>query len=313
MVSPCGSHDTGRLGRLINDEPGIHCNAVTADACTRLQDIDAWMNIYSTDDGPNINVELVADHRQFVREGYIDVPECVLGQLRHYFCGARVRDDHLILDEKTIEFERPHRADLVEPSKNTGIVDEFFECRPWQDSLRAVGHHDIRLSAGLVGKDQIRARICQQPGRAFGSPDRRRGLDDDDVPLFQHRRYRGAGRVDQGHVRRHVGVERCRNGNDEDIAFIRLCRSMKALRCHHVMDQHVQVALIEMDATVVVGANDVLVHVDAQHLKSRSGKRRRRWKSQITQIDDGDLTKRMHCSEYPQQFEGQQCHPRTDS
>ena len=87
-----GADQPGLLGRGVDDEPRIDGDAVAADARARLQDVDARVAVGEPDHLPDVDAELVADHRQLVGEGDVDVAVGVLDELGH-LGGARRRCD----------------------------------------------------------------------------------------------------------------------------------------------------------------------------------------------------------------------------
>ena len=76
-----GADQAGCFRRAVDDEPGIDRDAVAADAGAGLQDVDARMAVGQLDHLPDVEAHAVADHRQLVGEGDVDVAEGVLGQL----------------------------------------------------------------------------------------------------------------------------------------------------------------------------------------------------------------------------------------
>ncbi|MCY1300544.1 hypothetical protein D9M70_501130 [compost metagenome] len=97
-----GADQPSLFGGLADDEPGVDGNAVPAHARARLQDVDARMAVSQTDQFPYIDIEPVADHRQLVGEGDVEVTEAVLGQLAHFSC-PEIGNDALTLDEELVQ------------------------------------------------------------------------------------------------------------------------------------------------------------------------------------------------------------------
>src|SRR6185312_8225615 len=75
------ANDLGAIGRRGDDEPGIDGDAVTADTRAGRQDVDPRMLVGQRDQLPDVDVQLVADHRQLVGEGDVHVAERVFHQL----------------------------------------------------------------------------------------------------------------------------------------------------------------------------------------------------------------------------------------
>lgn len=83
---------------LAYNEPGIDGYAVPSDSRTRLQDIHPGMTIGQTNELPDIDIQLVADNRQLIRERNIDITEAIFRQLAH-FSGASIGDNAFAFHE----------------------------------------------------------------------------------------------------------------------------------------------------------------------------------------------------------------------
>ena len=72
-----------RLGRCgVDDEPRVDGDAVSADTGSWLKDLHARVAIGQADEFPDIDAQLVADQRELIGKGDVDVAVSVLGQLR---------------------------------------------------------------------------------------------------------------------------------------------------------------------------------------------------------------------------------------
>lgn len=87
---------------LAYNEPGIDGYAVPSDSRTRLQDIHPGMTIGQTNELPDIDIQLVADNRQLIRERNIDITEAIFRQLAH-FSGASIGDNAFAFHEDFVK------------------------------------------------------------------------------------------------------------------------------------------------------------------------------------------------------------------
>ncbi|MCY1312788.1 hypothetical protein D9M70_632420 [compost metagenome] len=103
-------HFTGRTNQfgllrgLTNDEPGIDSDTVTTDAGTWLENVDARMAVGQPDELPNIDIQFVADNRQFVSKGDIYVTKTIFSQFAH-FRGASIGNNTFAFHENLVEFD----------------------------------------------------------------------------------------------------------------------------------------------------------------------------------------------------------------
>ena len=93
--------DLGQLGKIANKEPGIHANAVAADAGAWLQDVYAWMHIADSDNLIHIHVVVTTYTAEFVCKGYINSAEGIFNHLGH-LGSTNICDDDLTLTEGRI-------------------------------------------------------------------------------------------------------------------------------------------------------------------------------------------------------------------
>lgn len=108
-----------------------------------VQDMDPGVQVREADEFPDVDVVVIADQRELVREGDVDVPESVLGELRH-LGGARRGEDAVSLDENIVQVTRPHCALAGDAPDDPVVVDEFLQDVSREDTLGAVGDGDVR-------------------------------------------------------------------------------------------------------------------------------------------------------------------------
>src|SRR5512138_441132 len=84
--------------RGLDEEPGVHADAMTAHSRTRAEDIDAWVQVGKADRLPNIHAKLFGKPRELVRNGDVHVAGGVLHQLDH-LGGGGIRFHDLAFDE----------------------------------------------------------------------------------------------------------------------------------------------------------------------------------------------------------------------
>src|SRR2546425_9132754 len=85
-----------------SEEPGVNGNAVSTNTDTGLEDFHSRMGIRDLNGSADVNAESLSYHREFVREGNVDIPVCVLHNLdelrRHV-----VREENLSLYEGSVD------------------------------------------------------------------------------------------------------------------------------------------------------------------------------------------------------------------
>src|SRR5699024_664520 len=101
-----GPDQGGLLRRGRDDEPRVDGDAVSADARTRLQDVDPWVMVREPDELPHVDVETIGDHRQLIGEGDVDIAVSVLSQLRH-LRRPRIGHEELTLAEQLVQVPCP--------------------------------------------------------------------------------------------------------------------------------------------------------------------------------------------------------------
>ena len=100
---PSRPNEPGHLRSAIDDEPRVDGNAMTAHAGAGPENVDPRMPVCHLDNMPDIKSKSVADDRQLVREGDIDVTEGILCQLDKSRA-VGISQKALAPDEELIEF-----------------------------------------------------------------------------------------------------------------------------------------------------------------------------------------------------------------
>ena len=243
----------GQLRVVAHQEPGIHADAVAADAGPRLQDVHARVHVADLDDLVHVHVVVAADAGELVREGDVDGAEGVLDDLGH-LGRADVGDDDLALAEGGVVFLYlfAHRAAVG--TDRAVVVQEFIDHVAGDNALRGVDEVDVLADLETVRLDH-RADVAVNRARAD------RGLDHDGRAL----------RADFHHVldgRHHVAgvhflAEFVVGGRDGDDVGVRLLvfRGELDARLHGGVEQLVQAILLEGGPAGVQGRYEFLVVV----------------------------------------------------
>ena len=74
------------LRRGVDDKPGINGDTVPPDTGTGFQNVDPRVSVCKGDDFPHIDVESVADNREFVGKCYLNIPGGIFGEFAHLGC-----------------------------------------------------------------------------------------------------------------------------------------------------------------------------------------------------------------------------------
>ncbi|MNZ59700.1 hypothetical protein D3C78_777440 [compost metagenome] len=260
---------------------------MATDAWSGLQDIDARVAVGQVDQFPDIDIQLVADDRQFIGEGDIHVAEAVFGQLAH-FGGAGVGDHALAFDEDLVQAGGGGRALGGHAADHAVVLYQLAQHMAGQYALGAVGDTDVGLFAVGLREAQVRAGLGQPGGHLLGGTDWRGGFEDDQVTLLQYRGNGLAGRFDVVEVRLVVALERGRYGNQEGIGRLCLGGGAQVAFGDGGMHDHVQIGLDDVDFAAVDGIDGLLVDVDADHLLLARGEHGGGGQADVAEADDGD-------------------------
>eukprot|EP01136_Pigoraptor_vietnamica_P003706 Opistho-1_new@33259 len=274
--------DQPRIGGIAgDDEPRVHRDAMPADADAGLEDVDARMAVGQCDHVPHVDPGLVADYRQFVREGDVDVAEAVLGQLAHLGRGG-VGQQHLAAHEAAIE-----GTDLLgrfggQAADDAVILDQLDHDPSGQHPLGAIGDMERR---------DIDARFGQRIGDLPGRSDRGRRFENDDRARLDMRRDRAGRGEDIVEIGlRHVSAvaEGRGHADHEDVrrGGVRRCR--EHARGNRLAHCGVEIGFDDMDAAFVDRRDHRGVLVAAEDAKAAIGEQCRSGQPDIAEADDAD-------------------------
>ena len=129
---------------------------MAAHAGAGLQDINAGMAVGEANHLPYVDAHRIRDEAQFVGEGDVDVPEGVLGELRH-LGRAGIGGDARAADEAAVEGQRLAGAAWGDAADHAIVVDQLDEDAAGQHAFRAIGDGDVCGFAGAAGHAQIGA------------------------------------------------------------------------------------------------------------------------------------------------------------
>lgn len=130
------------LGVVAHEEPGVHRDAVAADAGPRLQDVDPGVLVGDADDLIDVHAAHAADLGELVGEGDVDGAEGVLHDLGH-LGGADVGDGDLAPAERRVEVGDPLPDLRVVRAYRAVVVDELVDHVAGDDALRGVHERDV--------------------------------------------------------------------------------------------------------------------------------------------------------------------------
>ena len=182
----------GDILELFVDKPGVHGDAVAADAHAGGVDVDPGMAVGQLDQGEDVDAQPVADLAQLVGIGDVDIPEGILHQLAH-LGGQIVGDaDGALGDHGGIDLLGVLRRFGPGRADDAVILPELDEHSSGDNPLRAVGGHKfLRGKTADLGDDGL-----HQPG-GIG---RRGGLQDAEVPRPQYAADAPGRRLDKAHI-----------------------------------------------------------------------------------------------------------------
>ncbi|MCC2690958.1 MAG: hypothetical protein K0S21_3761 [Rhizobiaceae bacterium] len=239
------------------------------------------------DHPPDIQAHAVADHRQLVGEGDVDVAVGVLGQLDQF---RRVGVGHQAgaLDEDAVELVGAGGAGRGQAADDAVVFHQFQHHAAGQDAFRAIGDADVGAFAGRVGESQVGAKFGKLAGQAGGGSDRGCGFQHDQVAGFKHRGDRRCRGVDEAEVGALVLRQGGGHGDDEGFRRFRGHDGAQLAGHHGGADQHVEVRFAEMDLALRDHGNRVLVDIDADHFDAPAGERGRCRQADIAEAEDRD-------------------------
>ena len=170
-----GAHEAsfGRSG--VDDEPRVDRDAVSADTRAGLEDLHARVSVRQADELPDVDRELVADQRELVGEGDVDVAVGVLGELSQ-FGRAGVGQEDLRRAERRVEVAGLLGSGRRQPAADAIIGDQLLEHLAGQDALRA-----MRVEQAVDLAAAFRKFGFEPALHLLGRADRRRGFEDDQI------------------------------------------------------------------------------------------------------------------------------------
>ncbi|EEF93744.1 hypothetical protein CATMIT_01623, partial [Catenibacterium mitsuokai DSM 15897] len=252
-----------------------------------LEDVDARMAVGQPDQFPHVDAELVADDRQLVGEGDVDVAEGVLGELAH-LGGARVGDDALAAHEAAVQLGGALRAARGHAADDAVVLDQFAHHLARQHALGAVGDVDVGGFADLLREAQVSARIGQPLRELLGGADRRGRLQHHQIALTQHRRQRLGRGFDIAQVGLVIALERGRHRDQVGVGVFGRGAGAQQAAVDRGAYGDVERGLDDVDLAAVDRVHDRGGHVDADHALARRGERGGGGKADVTQADDRD-------------------------
>ncbi len=285
---PSRADETRFLRCAGDDKPGIHRDAVAADAGPRLENVHPGMVIGQLDELPHIDIELVADHGKLVGKGDIHIAVAVFGELAH-LGGAGVGDDALAFNKYFVE-RTGHIASFLGHSADDAIIGhQFAHHMPGQDALGAVGHLHIRLFPSLLGECEIRADLSEPGGQLLGGADGRSGFENHEVSSGKNGGDGFCGGLDVAQVGLVAILERSGHGDEEGIGGLWRGGGSKVTLMHGGMHEHVQLGFDNVNLALVDGIDGALVHIDADDFFLSRGEESGGGQADIAEADHADL------------------------
>ena len=157
------------LGRGGDDEPRVDGDAVAADAGTRLEDVDARVMVGEVDEFPDIDVEVVGDHRQFVGERDVDVAVSVLGELGQ-LGRAGIGHEELALTEELVQIAGAFAGVAVERPDDAVVRPQLDHDATGKHAFGAV--REVHRLRGPRLESEIRTRGEDRVGEELGGTGR---------------------------------------------------------------------------------------------------------------------------------------------
>ena len=132
----------------------------------------------------------------------------------------------------------------------------------------------------------------EPPFHLLGRADRRSGFQDDQIAGGDERSDRTGSGFDEREVR-HAGAvgrgqERCRDGEDEDVGRRGQRRGLEIAGLHGGAHEHVEVRLLDMDATAIDGLDHRRGDVDAEHAASFRREDGRGREADVAEAEDAE-------------------------
>ena len=260
---PGGRDHPGLLREGGGQEIRIDGDAVPADAAAGVQDVYARMPVGQADEFPDVDPRLVADERQLVGEGNLDVPAGIFRQFAHLGGPGRRRVE-LTLDETAVEGLGSLRGGLVDAPDDPVIVDQFVDDVAGQDPFRTVGYGNFPAEFRPLGEDEFRHLVRRADGGG--------GFDDEEVSFAQEREDRAGGCLYIRDVRLVSFLERGGDDDEEGVAFLGRCPGAELTFRDNFLQEFLQTGFNDVELPGVGLAHHVGIDVDAGYVDSVSGR-----------------------------------------
>ena len=229
----------GEVGR---DEIGVDCDAVSAHAASRLQDVDARMLVGEGDEFPYVDSGFVADERKLVGEGDLHVARGVFRQLAH-FCGFAVCLVERALHELAVKADGFFGRFGVHSADDAVVVDELVDDVARENAFGTVGNVDFAFQLGAQFEDEVRHFV--------GSPDGRRRFDHVEVAFFEEGDDGARGGFDVGNVGLVVAFERGGDYHEVGVARFGCGRCAERAGFHHFLQHFFHSGLYDVEMPFV--------------------------------------------------------------
>src|SRR5690606_9841578 len=217
----CGLHQARiTIGRM-NDEPRIDRNAVTTHPWAGLKDVYPRVMIRQLNDLPYIDAKSLADLRELIGEGDVDVAEGVLAQLYH-FSGAAIGWYQLTFDEGGIERRSRFGGSRGKTADYAVVVHQFGHHVSGNNPFRAVGNADVSFLSLSAREGQVLTQLGELLRNHFRGAHRGGGFQDNQVALVQNGRERSGCSFHVTEVRSAVLRHWCWYSNNEGFRRLRL-------------------------------------------------------------------------------------------
>ena len=283
----CNAYKAGLFGGGVDDEPGVDGDAVSADAGAGLQDVDAGVAVGEIDQFPDVDPEFVADQREFVGVGDVDVAVGVFGEFAE-FGGARMGGEAGAFDEGFVEPCGGFGAAGGHAADDSVVADEFLEDVAGQDAFGAVGDLNVGVVFLLLREGEIRALGGEPGGEFFGRADGAGGFENDEVAGFEYRGDEFGGGFDVAEVGLVVFGEGGGDGDQEGVRGFGLGGGFEVAGADGGSHDDVEVGFDDVDLALVDGVDGFGVDVDANDLLAPGGEDGGGGQADVAETDDGD-------------------------
>ena len=294
----CGRDELGlRLNRRRNQEPRVLRDAMASDPGSGNQHHPKGASVDQVANAVRIHAEFLADQRDLVREGELDVPIRVLGGL-HDLRGRPVRGMEFSVHEASVEGEGLPQGDGLVRTDDPRQFGQMVQELPGRETFGAVDEMHIAADFHLGRPFQGGSDHGLHRARGEG------GLDRHECTALQMRTDAREGGL-EGLVGRVVGgrFDRSLDTYRDDVR-VRGLRGIKARAQAVLRDLLLEKTL----KTRLVTPKRALTHVDrvdfpgvdvdAHDARARRGDRGRERHPDIAEADYADLHERAHVASF---------------